>query len=379
MQIREKISRTFLFSFIGSILITINIVLILLNGGKPIVIASYPANKVEEVMGVDQFWGRIVLGREGLVEGLWAYIWLFIAVIMLVCSWMIFSRPKKQSMWGIPIVILSLLSITTGGGFAIGLILSFIGGMAAIEWPKPFGETFIGKFLRALKLDSKLFAKAGEDPNLSRSALWTLIISGFLAGIGACTYAYNVDLIKSGVLGLDRHILIEGALYFRNFQIISAVTYVALLFIKWLIISLLIYLVAVKITGFTTDLEGIARMTAFAYTPTAFQVFLPILITNEPFLSFNWPLMIQIITSLWIFVALVVGLKTLLEISAVKSFAIVLFCGTLYLLITERIIYSLFEVPGILITFPQGSSVLLILMSLSTFVAVVLGAFSRTS
>jgi uncharacterized membrane protein YgdD (TMEM256/DUF423 family) len=137
--------------------------------------------------------------------------------------------------------------------------------------------------------------------------------------------------------------------------------------------------VAVKITGFTTDLEGIARMTAFAYTPTAFQVFLPILITNEPFLSFNWPLMIQIITSLWIFVALVVGLKTLLEISAVKSFAIVLFCGTLYFLIMERIIYSLFEVPGILITFPQGSSVLLILMSLSTFIAVVLGAFSRTS
>jgi hypothetical protein len=378
MQIRQRLTKTFLLSFIGSIFILINVVLVLLNG-KPIVISSYPTDKVEEVIGVNHFWGRVVLGRYGLVEGTWAYIWLFVSLIMLMCSWMIFRRPKKQYMWGIPIVIFSLLSIVTGGGFVIGLILAFIGGMTAVEWPKPFGETFVGKFLRAIKLDSKLFAKAGKDPNLSRSAVWMLVISGFLAGIGACTYAYNVDLVKHGVVGTDYQILIGGALYFGNFQIISAFMHIALLFIKWLIISCLIYFVAVKVAGFSADLGAIARITAFAYTPMAFQVFLPIMIANEPFLTFNWPLIIQIVTSFWIFVAFIVGLKTLLEISAVKSFGIVSFCGALYLLIIERVVYSLIEVPGILITFPKGSSILLVLISLSTLIAVLLGAFSRTS
>jgi len=378
MRLRERLGLTFLLTLIGSILIVANGVLVLLNGA-PIVVSSYPANKVEEVLGVDRFWARITFGRPGLVEGNWAYFWLFFYVIMFICSLMIFARPKKQNMWSIPIVIFSLLSVVTGGGFVIGFVLAFIGGMAGVEWPKRFGETFFGKFLRVFRLDSKLFVMVRDNPSTLNTAVWMLIIAGFLSGLGGCVYAYNVDTILRGELGREYDILIKGNVFFNNLHIVLASTHIAVIFIKWLIMSLLIYLVAVRICGLSLDLGAISRMVAFAYIPLTLRLFLPVMFANEPFLTFNWPFIMQTITALWIFAALVVGLKAMSEISVVKSLGIIVFSGTLYLLVTERILYSMFEVPGVLLTFTPGSSaVLLILMSFSTVIAVLLGAFSRT-
>ncbi|MEM3058478.1 MAG: zinc ribbon domain-containing protein [Methanomassiliicoccales archaeon] len=69
--------------------------------------------------------GIIVLGA-GLIFGLI----VFIAAIKLN------QKPEEHLMWGVVILVFSILSIVIGGGFIIGLILGFIGGLLAILWNK---------------------------------------------------------------------------------------------------------------------------------------------------------------------------------------------------------------------------------------------------
>ena len=46
-------------------------------------------------------------------------------------------RDRKKA-WGIMIMVFSLSSVITGGGFIIGFILGIIGGTFALSW-KPNG------------------------------------------------------------------------------------------------------------------------------------------------------------------------------------------------------------------------------------------------
>jgi hypothetical protein len=79
-------------------------------------------------------------GGAGLVSsiiagiGIWG---LICGVLILLGAFMIYTRPGSHGIWGIIILIFSLLSFIAGGGFIIGAILGVIGGILAIVWKPP--------------------------------------------------------------------------------------------------------------------------------------------------------------------------------------------------------------------------------------------------
>jgi hypothetical protein len=63
-----------------------------------------------------------------------------IAVIALICgalvlfaALMLRTKPENKKVWGIMMVIFSIPSVITGGGFIIGFILGILGGRSAFS------------------------------------------------------------------------------------------------------------------------------------------------------------------------------------------------------------------------------------------------------
>lgn len=78
----------------------------------------------------------VVVGVIGIIMGL----------IMIVGGVMINSNPQSHTMWGVIILILSILSwITAAGGIFIGFLLGLIGGILAITFkPSMMGTPYMG-------------------------------------------------------------------------------------------------------------------------------------------------------------------------------------------------------------------------------------------
>lgn len=63
----------------------------------------------------------------GLALGVLGGIAIIFAIIVFIGAWLIYT-PGKEMIGGILVLIFSIISIITGGGFFIGLILGIIGG-----------------------------------------------------------------------------------------------------------------------------------------------------------------------------------------------------------------------------------------------------------
>jgi hypothetical protein len=60
---------------------------------------------------------------------------IIMGLIMVVGAFMMNSNPNKAKMWGIIVLILSILSwVTAVGGLVIGFILGLVGGILAITF-----------------------------------------------------------------------------------------------------------------------------------------------------------------------------------------------------------------------------------------------------
>jgi hypothetical protein len=64
-----------------------------------------------------------------------------ISVIALICGALVLFgaimlriKPRNKKAWGILIIVFSMPSVITGGGFIIGFILGIIGGVKAFRW-----------------------------------------------------------------------------------------------------------------------------------------------------------------------------------------------------------------------------------------------------
>jgi hypothetical protein len=64
-------------------------------------------------------------------------------LIMIVGAFMMYSKPTSAKMWGIIVLILSILSwVTAVGGIVIGFLLGLIGGILAMVFkPSAAGAT----------------------------------------------------------------------------------------------------------------------------------------------------------------------------------------------------------------------------------------------
>ncbi len=166
----RKFTLTFVLILIGTVLTLVN-GLWVANNGKPITFSSFNATSVEQVTMSKAFWGRIAFGIPRLVEGSAVYLWLIIIGVMLLLMLRIYMKPRKQRTYGIIIALLSLLSLPIGGGFYVGAILCFIGGISGTEWPKPFSETFFGRFIKAALLNSEVYAYFRDNAGATKTGM----------------------------------------------------------------------------------------------------------------------------------------------------------------------------------------------------------------
>ncbi len=57
-----------------------------------------------------------------------------IGIVIMVGGVMMYSRPASSTLWGVIILVLSLVSIISLDGFLLGLILGLIGGVLGIAF-----------------------------------------------------------------------------------------------------------------------------------------------------------------------------------------------------------------------------------------------------
>ena len=62
-----------------------------------------------------------------------ATVGLICGVLVLLGAVMLRSRPVNRKAWGLMIIVFSIPSVITGGGFIIGFILGIIGGALALS------------------------------------------------------------------------------------------------------------------------------------------------------------------------------------------------------------------------------------------------------
>ncbi len=58
---------------------------------------------------------------------------LILGILVLLGALLLHFKPEKRRLWGVIIVIFSIPSVITGGGFIIGFILGIIGGIKALS------------------------------------------------------------------------------------------------------------------------------------------------------------------------------------------------------------------------------------------------------
>jgi len=368
----------FFLSLVGSVLILANGLWIVVNGG-PVVLSSYPVSSLTDI-SEDALWVRISFGIKGLTEGMAALIWLIFGIGILVSAIGISRNPRTQKRLGLPIMAFSILTIPIGGGFILGSILGFVGGALGSEWPKPFGETFLGKMIRAARLDSKLYKTIAEDPGNMKTAAIAIMLINLLSGLGNSLYTYNLSRIKTGTASEISKILLDGIILWDNLSILTAVGYIGIALVKWLVLTLAIYTVGVKIMASSSSFDKIARSSAFAYVPVLLQVFMPTVFSkHEPFVSFDWPMSIFFLTNLWMIILLVVAVREALDVTTTRALGVVAFGGTIYWLINNLFIIPALELPGIRfeLAFPKSLPALLILVTLASIIATLLGVFTK--
>jgi hypothetical protein len=381
----------FILVLIGAILIVIN-GLFIASVGEPIVLSSYPFSYVFvkarnatypisslEALNATEagFWGRIAFGLRGYVEGSFIILWLILAIFNLAFGIALNMKPEKKAFFAPLIILLSLLSIIMGGGFIIGAVFGVVGGAAIFEWPKSFGDTFVGKMVRAAKLDSTFYDIIGKNPKALKTAALTLIVINILSGLGNGLYVYNANIVRTSTsTDIPFRILLLGEVFWNLSVVGTAIFFVGIGIIKWLIFSLILYYVGAKLHGKLVEFDDIARVLAFAYVPVCLQVFMPFVFLRQPLLWFEWPFTIVFLTNLWMFIALVVALRQRLDITSSKALGIAILAGAIYWLINYTFLVPALDVPGIRFTF-SPIELTLVLLSVSVVLATLLGAFTR--
>jgi len=367
---------------IGTVLVFVNVLVIAYNGSS-LILSSYPVSSVEELVNPGRpFWLRIAFGVQGFVAGTKIIIWGIISVIALISAILLYRNPDRPTTYGSVIFILSVLSILAGGGFIIGSLLAILGSGISFQWKNPLEETFFGKLFRVARLDSKVFSQIKEDQKLLPIAATLFILINFLSGLGNNLYTINVQAI-TGSLDTASRILLLGETVFAyggQSMFYLPVIYIGLSVLKWMLLSLLIYILGSKLLGRTVEFDAVARVTAFAYTPIIFQIFMPFIFSNQPFLTVHWPLLVFFVTNLWMIVALVFAIKALFQIGMRKALGTILFVGPIYwILIYNFLIPFVFpfgQIPGFVLIL-NPIEMVFTLFSMSILLSLYLGAFSK--
>ncbi len=129
---RGKNSTAFVLSLIGGVLMIVNSVL------SVILLTSYGVNFgfLGGMMGGMMGGFAGMMGGFGFPFGLMAgfmLVGIVAGIIVIVGAFMLNSRPSEHFAWGVVILIFSIISFLSMGGFVIGAILGIVGGALAIS------------------------------------------------------------------------------------------------------------------------------------------------------------------------------------------------------------------------------------------------------
>jgi hypothetical protein len=72
-----------------------------------------------------------VFGSAGAVFGI---IGVIMGIIVLLGAVMLYQKPQSHTMWGVIILILSIIAFPAAWGFGIGSLLAFIGAILALVY-----------------------------------------------------------------------------------------------------------------------------------------------------------------------------------------------------------------------------------------------------
>jgi hypothetical protein len=387
-----------------SVLLIVSAVLIIINGfmnasvGGATVLSTYPVSSVfvpslnatfpissMEAINVTKpgLWGRISFGLQGVADSSQMPLLLIVVVANLWCALMLYLNPEKHTILAPLSVLFSILSMLIGGGFIIGAVLGVIGGTAMIQWPKTFGETFIGKIIRAARFDREFYNTIGGEPQMLRAALLTLIFINVLSGLGNGLYVNNVDrVLKPTSLDVPFRILFLGELFLDLSVVNTIFSFIGLAIIKWIIFSIILFFMGSKLMGKSVEFDEIAMILTFVYVPVCLQFFMPLVFLRQPLLWFEWPLSIVFLTNLWMFILLVVAIRQKFDVPISKAFGTAIFTGSIYWLVNSMILIPAltqlhgYQFPGVIFSL-QPVELILGLITISTLIALVLGVFSR--
>jgi len=116
---REKPKQAFALSLVAGILIVCNAVAVGVAGAYfPWVFPTLPGSDNNATVSF------ATIAVIGLICG----------ALVLLGAVLLHTRPENGKAWGIMIIVFSIPSVVTGGGFIVGFILGIIGGAKALRW-----------------------------------------------------------------------------------------------------------------------------------------------------------------------------------------------------------------------------------------------------
>jgi hypothetical protein len=97
-------------------------------------------------MDTGEMMGEMMEGESGMMplqSFLWASVTIISAIsigtgiVLIVGGYLIYRKPESATPWGIAILVASIVSLLSIGGFIIGPILGIIGGILALTRKQP--------------------------------------------------------------------------------------------------------------------------------------------------------------------------------------------------------------------------------------------------
>lgn len=356
---------------VGAILILINAAWIAVQGSA-IIVSSYPISSTQDFQGD---WGRIVLGIPSMIGDSAVYFWLMVAVLNLVLVAVLYFRPRRRYYIGLFTLALSLLSVTVGGGFIVGMILVAIGSAAAIE-NKPLGETLLGQILRAARLDSTLYENVEGRAKSLRTATLIIVFLNILTGLGNGLYVLSARAIMDPSFSGASDILLRGTVPLDSSVLGVIGTYLGVGVIKWLVLSTIVFFVATKITGVSTKYKTVAYSVSLAYAPIALQLFMPLVFFNEPMLSGTWPFAMFFISNIWMGMALIYATMKSLDLNLGRALGVTITAASAYYALNYILIDPSFPITSIRFVL-QPIAIIETMLTVGILIGLALGTFPR--
>lgn len=325
-----------ILSIAGGVLIVVNILLIAMIN-SPLVLSSSSESVDTVTQNSAPLWWRLALGIRGYTEGTQLVIGTIVAALIIYLALNLYLRPRNVRIFSLLIILFSAVALLYGGGFIVGSILAFIGASIAYEAPKGYSDSFVGKMLSAMAARLKVFQHFMQETSV-RDAAMVILFANFLSGIGNGVFTFNVEKITGATNAVvPFEVLFTGRVALDLAIVQTPIILMGLGILKWVLLSLILFIVGVKLFGQKATLSSLAACTGFAYAPVALQLFTAVIFTSTPYLTVWW-LTVFAVTNLWMVVILIAGVRAILNVSYMKSAATVTSCGAIYTLINYFIL-----------------------------------------